>query len=966
MLSKVSFPALLLFVLIFPSGIVAQRIDVGSLKNSALSHIAAGRYGEAIDQLNKYISAVPQEAEAYDLRGMCFEKRQEYPNARVDYRRAVALETNPSTKRQYEENLRRLVETWYAILNKKIEGRLREIAINPNNAFNYLEIGKSYFWMEEWSKAEQWYDEYLNRDDNASADEIIRYSEILAKTGSIVKGERVLKKYVERYPNDWRLWSRYGYFTMWLSKYPAAKKAFETALGIKPFFKEAQDGLDMVNNQAYVNQQSPRANQKEYPIDRYYRLLRRNPNDIEIRFKLVDELIKAKRIEEAYDQLKIIGITKADDPRYQEKWDYVTEYRLKTYNEQLALARAKLESDPTDKESLKRVAQYYEYLSEYDSAMTVMDQYFKAYPDEKDPDLRFRWAKISAWNREFDKAIDITDDLLKDYPDNLNYQLFRAQVSVWINRDIELARSYLNNVLQADSNNVEGLVTMGSLKLIDQDYKAAQEFADKAKAIDPANDDVVKLQSNIDWQKLRADEEKLYAILEEGRKYVIDGDCEAALPYYEDYLNKAEPNVLTLKEYGDVLFCAKDYQKALAAYNEVLAQGSNYDAQMQRAKLYYAMGDSLDAVREFKDLVAQDSTEFQANLYLADSYAKLGENDSARAIYNTLLDDWQLDSTQTAMVEQRKGWLPITGLTAILETFPNYVGLAPSTQYYADNLSFRIQNFGSRVELGLTNFITIGFSFGKSYLRSNMESLDQDVISTYNYTGDISFTTFKGNANIRLSRNLNLGAGLGTSNASGALQRDEKEAFMRFEKRDTISLGFTYQNSDASLILFSPYLIDVRYYASLYRVDGYYKHRDGLKISGSYQYVSVTDANEGNDFYLRIGKYLYKDLVMGYEYNYSNYKYKSDYYYSPINFESHSLWIDNELENRDNQRVTIGGKIGFIPAQKFVILEGHVDVYYRAMKNLLFSGRISAGSTSRDASSYRYFSGQLSAYWTIF
>ena len=154
---------------------------------------------------------------------MCFEKRQEYPNARVDYRRAVALETNPSTKRQYEENLRRLVETWYAILNKKIEGRLREIAINPNNAFNYLEIGKSYFWMEEWSKAEQWYDEYLNRDDNASADEIIRYSEILAKTGSIVKGERVLKKYVERYPNDWRLWSRYGYFTMWLSKYPAAK-----------------------------------------------------------------------------------------------------------------------------------------------------------------------------------------------------------------------------------------------------------------------------------------------------------------------------------------------------------------------------------------------------------------------------------------------------------------------------------------------------------------------------------------------------------------------------------------------------------------------------------------------------------------------------------------------------------------------------------------------------------------------
>lgn len=955
-----------ILLIIISNDIYAQRVDVNSLKRSALSHMNAGRYGEAIDQLNKYISAVPQEAEAYNLRGISYEKRQQYYNARLDYRRAVALENNPSKKNQYEKNLAKLIETWYALLNKKIEGHLREIAIDANNPFNYLEIGKAYFWMEMWSKAEQWYDEYLSRDDNASPDEIIRYTEILAKTGSIVKGERILKKYVERYPNDWRLWSRYGYFTMWLGKYAIAKKAFETALGFKPFFKEAQDGLDMVNNQAYVNQQSPRAFEKEYPIDRFYRLLRRNPNDVETRFKLVDELIAANRVEEAYDQLKIIGTTKADDPRYQEKWDSVSTYRVKTYNEQLALARTKLETDPTDKESLKKVAQYYEYLAEYDSAMTVMDQYFKTYPDENDPDLKFRWAKISAWNREFDKAIDITDELLKEYPDNLKYQLFRAQVSVWINRDIETARTYLENVLKAEPNNVEALVTTGSLKLIDRDYVAAQEYADKAKEIDPSNDDVVKLQSNIDWQKLRAEEEKLYAILEEGRKHVMDEDCEGALSFYEDYLSKAEPNILTLKEYGDVLFCAKDYQKALSTYNEVLAQGANFDAQMQRAKLYYAMGDSSSAVSEFKDLVKQDSADFDANLYLADSYAKLGESDSARTIYNTLLDEWQLDSTQVAMVEQRKGWLPITGLAAVLETFPNYVGLAPSTQYYSDNLSFRIHNFGTRVELGLTNFITIGATFAKSYLRANQESLDSATVSSYNFTGSLNFTTFKGLVILRLSRNLNLGAGLGTSSARGAFFRDEKDAFIRFEKRDTISLGFTYQNSDASLILFSPYLIDNRYYAALYRIDGYYKHRDGMKISSSFQYISVSDANEGNDFYLRIGKYLYRDLVFGYEYNYSNYKFKGGYYYSPTNFESHSIWVDNELENKEDLRVTIGGKLGFIPRSKFLLMEGHVEFYYQAMKNFLLSGKLGGGSTTRDDSSYRYFSAQVSAYWTIF
>jgi tetratricopeptide (TPR) repeat protein len=957
---------ILIIGLLFSAVVNAQKVDVNVLKRSALTQMNAGRYGEAIDQLNKYISAVPQEAEAYNLRAISYEKRQQYYNARLDYRRAVALEGNQNKKKQYEKNLARLIETWYAILNKKIEGHLREIAINADNPFNYLEIGKSHYWMEVWDKAEQWYDQYLARDDNASPDEIIRYTEVLAKTGSIVKGEQILKKYVERYPGDWRLWSRYGYFTMWLGKYQIAKNAFETALGIKPFFKEAQDGLDLVNNQAYVNQQSPRAFEKEYPIDRFYRVLRRNPNDIETRFKLVDELIAANRIEEAYDQLKIIGATRSDDQRYQEKWDYVSDYRFKTYNEQLELARVKLESDPTDKESLKKIAQYFEYLAEYDSAMIMMDKYFQTYPEEKDPELKFKWAKISAWNREFDKAINITDELLTEFPSNLSYKLFRAQVSVWINRDIEIARAYLDEVLNENPNNIEALVTMGSLKLIDRDYEAAQEYADKAKGIDPANDDVVKLQSNIDWQRLRAEEEKLYAILEEGRKYVMNEDCEGALPFYEDYLNKAEPNVLTLKEYGDVLFCAKDYQKALSTYNEVLAQGANYDAQMQRAKLYYAMGDSLSAVNEFKDLVTQDSSDFDANLYLADSYAKLGENDSARTIYNTLLDEWQLDSTQTAMVEQRKGWLPITGLAAVLETFPNYVGIAPSTQYYSDNLSFRIHNFGARVELGLTNYLSLGVSFAKSYLRANEASLDSATLSTYNFTGNLDFTTFKGLLILRLAHNLNVGAGLGSSSARGAFFRDEKDAFIRYEKRDTISIGFTYQNSDASLILFSPYLIDNRNYASLYRVDGYYRHRNGMKFSGSYQYISVNDANEGNDFFLRIGKYFYRDLAFGYEYNYANYRYKASYYYSPINFESHSIWVDNELENKKELRVTIGGKLGFIARNKFLLMEGHLDFYYQPVRNLLISGRIGAGSTTRDDSSYRYFSGQLSAYWTIF
>jgi hypothetical protein len=318
------------------------------------------------------------------------------------------------------------------------------------------------------------------------------------------------------------------------------------------------------------------------------------------------------------------------------------------------------------------------------------------------------------------------------------------------------------------------------------------------------------------------------------------------------------------------------------------------------------------------------------------------------------------------LIELRKGYLPLTGIQAILENFPNYVALAPSMQYYTDNAGFSLFNIGSRLELGLTNYFSIGASFSRTQLKAVESVLDEDIISTYNYIGNIRYNTFKGHFVIRLARDFTMGAGMGRSSARGSLFRDEKDAFIRFERRDTISVSFNYQSSDASLILYSPYLIDVRYYANLFRLEGYYKHRDGLKISGTFQYISVSDANEGNDFNLRLGKYFYKDLALGYEYYYTNYKYKSQYYYSPTNFESHSIWIDNELERKKDLRITLGGKLGIIPRNKILVLGAYLDLFYQTSRNLLLSARLAGQSTSRDDSSYRSFSAQFSAYWSIF
>jgi len=945
------------------------------LKTDALSQMKAGRYGEAIDLLNKYIAANPNDPEGYNNRGLCFENRGQYFNAITDYRRAIALD---GKFKEAITNQNRIKEVWYPILKKKIRGHEREIAINPNTPVNYLEIGKSYRYMEEWDFAEQWYDKYLEKDPNASADEIIRFTEILAKTQHIKKGEIILKKWLEKYPEDWRLWSKYGYFTMWLGNYKNAEKAFNTAIGFKPFFQEALDGLDLATRHAYVTQIDPRRDEKEFPIDKYYRILRYNKKDYETRWKLVDELIKEERIEEAYQQLLILRIDQSKDARFEERWNYVVKFKTETYEARIIDYKKAYLTNPKDKFAVSKLSEYYQYLEEYDSSYQVLYDYFKLVPDEKEAKLRFQYANAIAWTKDFNGAIEVVDGLLKDYPNNLDYQLLRAQLSVWNTQDIPLAKKYLFNVLKKRDDDFDAILAMSSLYLVEQNFDSAQVYVDIAAKLDPNNSEVLLNQTNIEFQKMRVEEEKRFAILEEGRKFVIKEDCESAIPYYEKYLAEAQPNNQILKEFGDVLYCAKKYNRAIEMYDQAIAQGDNYEAALQKGKVYYSSGDSINAEIVFKKLSDENPNEFEPKMYLGDTYVKLKKYELADEVYDSLLV-WDIDSTQKSMVEQRKNWVPPYGFSGVLKSFPASIGFAPSATFYSDNLSFRIKKFGGRLDLGINYFLTLGVSFFKTYITATKSSVDsatvQKMFSEHGvvFIGDNSFTTFKGWLFFKFSDLFSAAIGIGPINMKGFPRGNETEVYAKYEKKNYYSFTGSYLRSEGALILYSPYLIDLtinskRLFASQLKFQGDYLIKKEFKLSGYFQYITATDGNEGNDLMFRFGKYFDPELLAGYEYYYANYIYSgisSPYYYSPANFESHSAWAEYSLEKTDYSDISIGGKFGYIPLSQQTTIEGHVKVYYKYSDSFQLTGELSYGNTYRLTSSYRYFGGSISAYWSL-
>jgi len=647
---KILLNIILFSVLALTSTIQGQnRLD--ALKRQGQYLMREGRYEEAVDQLNKYIAANPRIAEGYHLRGLCFEKRIQYQYSVLDLRRARRLDP---ANNEIKQDLDRVIAVWHKLLYQKIDGHKRDIAIDPNYAFSYLEIGKSYRWLEEWRNAEDWYDEYLKRDDNASPDEIIRYTEILAKTGSIIKGERILKKYTQRYPDDWRIWSRYGYFTLWLGKFKVAEDAFKSSLGFKPYFKEAEDGLDLAKRQGYLTQYQGRAFEStEYPIDRYYRILNQEPENDQIRFDLINELITANRYEEAYQQLQYLSPTHQENEKYKTQYKLVTEYRDSTFNRDVDQYTGILKNNPSDKEAVLKLSSAYGNLYYYDSAIEVLSEYLQDIPEDQDLDARFKYSQYCAWNYEWEKAIAQIDKLLKLDPNNLDYQLLRGQIGVWTVNDLHSAEKYLLNVINNRPNELNALTALISLYAWQKNFPEAKKYLEIAKQLYPKSFDVESAENDLALHQTAYDELKVFEIRGEAEKLSMEGKCDEALLKYDEYISKR--TALSRDEliaYAAICSCSKNYSKAIDAYSKALDERFDFSIALLRAKNYYLNNDSTKAIQEFDNLSKISPDDDEARLFLADMYALANQLSKAEEIYRGLKSKAQ-DENQKELIDQK-------------------------------------------------------------------------------------------------------------------------------------------------------------------------------------------------------------------------------------------------------------------------------------------------------------------------
>lgn len=189
----------------------------------------------------------------------------------------------------------------------------------------------------------------------------------------------------------------------------------------------------------------------------------------------------------------------------------------------------------------------------------------------------------------------------------------------------------------------------------------------------------------------------------------------------------------------------------------------------------------------------------------------------------------------------------------------------------------------------------------------------------------------------------------------------------RYDNRDNFALTLLYSDNDARRVLYSPRLIGENLNVYTYSLSSIYKFIDtGFEVRLGYNFRKVSDGNKGNDLVLRFGKYFNPDFIVGYEYFFIDYAVNTITYYSPDQFDTHSIWAEWIAYKKYQWDIFVGGKIGYAPRIDYVVSELFCDAKYEFIENLYIRGRLGYGNSFRFDADYQFLSAYFNMYWSFY
>lgn len=339
-----------------------------------------------------------------------------------------------------------------------------------------------------------------------------------------------------------------------------------------------------------------------------------------------------------------------------------------------------LEQDETNIKARVRLGQYMLLAKKYDQAMEQAETALKHAPDNADV-LAFRGSIFMKQNHNESAMRDAIRALQSD-PDNINAVLLKASLMSQngnVNESIEL----LNATLVKNPENILLRNTLASVYI---------NAGENDKAIEQVNK-MVQQQPDVLFHRLRLAD----VYFSSGNKRLAEETMRKAI---EDFPDNIQIKLSLIK-----YIARADGDEA--AINEtqkfINAQPQIYILQFTLAKMYQGLGQSDNAVRIYRDVIAKEELKpdgLTARILLAELFAKTGRNNEAKSLLVEVLKE--SPNNQTALTLRGQVSLSENDAVSAIADFQSAMRDQPDSALLFRNLS-RAHMVNNEMDLAIDN-----------------------------------------------------------------------------------------------------------------------------------------------------------------------------------------------------------------------------------------------------------------------
>ena len=706
-----------------------------------------------------------------------------------------------------------------------------------------------------------------------------------------------------------------------------------------------------------------------YSIDRYTYLLSNQPDNRTVRFALVDALMDAGRIEEAYEVLLNVRRIEFRDSGFVDRLTRLDERRSVWVDTRIEQLEAELADLPEDESRLSELASYYQVARRPEDAVCVYEKWLSIRPDSRE--VQSAYARLLLDLGRIDDAGGWVDRLLEgDEKDVASIRLYRRIVLAG-GGDAERAIAFVQAHLEQNPEDVDAMLDLAELRLYTGDPDAADVLLRRAFTRGEPSDRVrlLDLDRQVEMAYRRRDQQGQERVLATARMAAQSGDFQEAIAGYEAYFElKGVRTRPVLEEMARAYSLSGDYVTAISIYEALQDRGYAPSLAREIARNRYWLLDHAGAIETLETLIAQHPNDAEARELLQQIYIEVQRFAQADSIYHDrvedLADNTRLRATSSERLSQRINLIEraidtdYVGLIVPVSQYIRARGSITSYEHWGQGLMTQVTLPAQPRPFMLTAGLVSHFLNGTRRLVPGtpvaFARINQVIAGTYFDLEEPASDKLAGYTNRIWLQG-------GVFDYSGTRTTGFGE--IRYLRRDPgkyrASIGA--RTTEGALSLWSPAggefglrltQFDVRARSSNVLPDSLIRVRAELALNlvkgRSDSTLAQQGRNTGTTVRLESSLRIFPYTYLGLAFNNINYRYTLDTYFSPRNYRAYDIWLEYEKEVIQKWLLRVRGTTGLVSYRRGAFAARiESDLIYRFSPHLAISVSGSAGNSVR-------------------